>query len=679
VVHLGPLAAPAAARLFRMRAAARGVVLSDDQRAQVDSVVQAVDGLPLALELSASRVGLLGIDGLLERLRDPLALLRANRPDLPERHRSIRAALELSWAALDAAERAFLAGCCVFRSPFRIEDAEVVVSPGGSADALDLAQAVVDASLVRVVEDGSGVRRLAPYMAVRELALEQGDPAWIRAVRGRHLAWLAGLSAGLGVGEEPGPASYPRLAPLLEDGIQAIRYGLDQGRPGDAARVATWLAPVMARRGAGLRAAELLDSLGDPAALDIDLELAVRLLRALLKERGTRPDAAPALFEAVADRARDVGRHHAEAAALLAWADASIDRNVGARPLLARARAVLARDATPLHAALLGGLEGRARFFDGDAEGAGQSVIEALDVLRSLGRGWEASRMLHSLAEIRFHQHRYDEAESFVREELAIHEPAQVTDTIDGARALLGRIRQGQGRLPEALEIFRDARERARRVGDAQREQRLCNSMGGVLGMMGRTEEAVAAYEDSLRLAREQRTPVQVSWALTRLAAAAWRLGHMDAARSRLGEAIAGFGAAGRPIYMAAARIELGQVELLCGDLAAAEAVLAEAQVGVDTGTWEELARAMWGEARARGGDAAAIAGLRHAVEVLKASWPTEGHARGLVSLGMACLALGERGEAEAALAEAEAIRAATGDTDGNIARNVRRLREALA
>lgn len=683
IVPVGPLKAGAAARVFRARAAARGVVLTDEDRALVDDVVSAVDGLPLALELAASRVGMLGLGGLLERLRAPLEVLRANRLDLPERHRSIRAALELSWSALDPEERRFLSGCCVFRAPFRIEDAEAVV-PGPDhhgPPALDLAQAIIDASLVQTVNDG-GRRLLRPYVAVRELAVELGDPTWIEAVRHRHLSWLAGMSAGLEAGEEPGPRAQRLLGPLLEDGAQALRFGVEHGRLQDAARVAAWLVPVMARRGAGLRALELLAFLGEPEAPEI--ALALTLLRALVYTRGIAPERAPALFERVADQAALAGRADVELQTLIYWANTAISRNVTlARSILARAAAALQRAPRPASSAILLSLEAQLRAFEGDTEAARRGAAQALERLSALDQGWWVARTMLDLAEIDLQEHRFADAERQVLRALEIYEQAQAPAAVDHALTFLGVIRQGQGRLPEALELYGGLRVRARRAGNVQLAQSLALNIGGVLGDLGRLEEASQAFDESLSLAREQGNAVHESLSLIRLAGVSWRRGRWAAARAQLLAAIQSSQGAGRPILAETARIELGHLGLLTGAWSEAEQALAEARANLElleqTRSRSELARAMWAEAAGQLGRPDALREAAAAVETLRQTWPDEGLARGLSSLGLLCLAAGKVEEARAHLAEADAIRAAAGDTDGDLARDVARLRERLS
>lgn len=110
-----PLAAGPAARLFMDRAAA--VRPDADLHARVEAVhgiCEALDGLPLAIELAAARLRTLTVDELADRLGDRFRLLsRGDRTKAP-RHRTLRAVVEWSWELLDEEERDLARRMAVF-------------------------------------------------------------------------------------------------------------------------------------------------------------------------------------------------------------------------------------------------------------------------------------------------------------------------------------------------------------------------------------------------------------------------------------------------------------------------------------------------------------------------------------------------------------------------------------
>ncbi len=164
-----------AVELFR----ARSGVDADDSTLQ--RVAEAVDGLPLALELAAARVPLLGVDGLLARLEKPLDVLTARRPDHPERQRSLRASLAWTWDLLSETERrAFVAASC-FAGAFAAGDVEAVAG----SSALDALQRLLDLNLAHAE---SGAIRLPT--AVRAFGEEQLEDTSRAAFIDGHARWV---------------------------------------------------------------------------------------------------------------------------------------------------------------------------------------------------------------------------------------------------------------------------------------------------------------------------------------------------------------------------------------------------------------------------------------------------------------------------------------------------------
>ncbi|WP_055717753.1 ATP-binding protein, partial [Streptomyces torulosus] len=136
-----PAAHPALA-LFADRAAAvvPGFTLSPANRASVARLCHRLDGLPLAIELAAVRLRVLGVDQLLERLDDRYRLLAAAGPGVQPRHRTLRAAVDWSHDLCTPEERSVWARASVLTGSFDLEtaesvcaDAETDTSTGGAS------------------------------------------------------------------------------------------------------------------------------------------------------------------------------------------------------------------------------------------------------------------------------------------------------------------------------------------------------------------------------------------------------------------------------------------------------------------------------------------------------------------------------------------------------------------
>ncbi|GAP36527.1 winged helix-turn-helix domain-containing protein [Piscinibacter sakaiensis] len=161
------------------------------------AVARALDGLPLALELAAARVPLLGMAGVRERLGARLQLLTRGAADAPDRHRTLRAAIGWSIGLLSPEAAALLERLAVFAGSFRVEAVQAVgrgaVAGLDDWGVLEALQQLLDMALVVPAEGGAGSRRLRLYDSVRLLALERlaasGHEAAARdALRGWLLA-----------------------------------------------------------------------------------------------------------------------------------------------------------------------------------------------------------------------------------------------------------------------------------------------------------------------------------------------------------------------------------------------------------------------------------------------------------------------------------------------------------
>jgi predicted ATPase/class 3 adenylate cyclase len=179
-----------AVRLFTERAAAVDprFRLTEDNAPAVAEITARLDGLPLAIELAATRAKVLTPEQMLPRLRSGLSLLISGGRTLPERHRTLSAAISWSHDLLDPAERRLFARLSVFAGGWTLESAEAVCRPSESGmDALEGLTALVDMSLVRRTETPEAQSRFSMLETIREFGQEQLQPGGeLDAVRRRH-------------------------------------------------------------------------------------------------------------------------------------------------------------------------------------------------------------------------------------------------------------------------------------------------------------------------------------------------------------------------------------------------------------------------------------------------------------------------------------------------------------
>lgn len=176
----------------RVAAAKPGFRLDDDNRAAAIEICRALDGVPLAIELAAARVPLLGVAGVLERLGERLTLLSQSVRNAPPRHRTLLAAIEWSHALLTPEEQTVFRRLAVFSGGFTLEAAQQVVA-GEDAHpraVLDALGALVDKSLLQLVDHGDQ-RRARLLDSARSYAIEHlRESGEEPALRRAHLRWM---------------------------------------------------------------------------------------------------------------------------------------------------------------------------------------------------------------------------------------------------------------------------------------------------------------------------------------------------------------------------------------------------------------------------------------------------------------------------------------------------------
>ncbi|WP_295992215.1 winged helix-turn-helix domain-containing protein [Rugamonas sp.] len=147
-----------AAQLFVERAAAAlgEFTLSDADAPLLAQLCRQLDGMPLAIELAASRIDLFGIAGLAARLDDCLSLLTRSRRTAQARHRTLRATLDWSFELLPEAEKIILRRLAVFAGGFNKEAAVVVAAGDGVSEreVLEGLENLAAKSLLNIGVDG---------------------------------------------------------------------------------------------------------------------------------------------------------------------------------------------------------------------------------------------------------------------------------------------------------------------------------------------------------------------------------------------------------------------------------------------------------------------------------------------------------------------------------------------
>ena len=399
VIPVGPLAADDAQALFAARAAAAlpSFRLNEDNAAAVAGLCEALEGVPLAVELAAARILVLSPQGILDRLGNQLGdrqrLLTKGARDAPARQRSLRASLEASRDLCTPDEQLLWARLSVFTGGFSLEAAEVVCAGDGidGRDVLDLVDGLLEKSVLVREDDGASYVRFRMLESLREYAAEQLTPQQKQTGSDRHLQWYADqVRAATDASFGPGQAGWYRTLRREHGNLRAaLRHAVGDPRHVEQAlEMVTALEPYWAATG---RLGEARHWLARASAVaEVDASTQARAL-------------AMAAWTATLQGEPATGRSRlAEAETLVARG--VVDDAARARVLVARAveatwRGSPAEALTPLEEAVSAArtvddrpLESSAQFvlalcrsFVGDLEGAAAALQACVDLTEPVG------------------------------------------------------------------------------------------------------------------------------------------------------------------------------------------------------------------------------------------------------------------------------------------------------
>jgi predicted ATPase/class 3 adenylate cyclase len=171
---LATLTANESIRLFVDRAvrADRTFALTTKNAVACARICRGLDGLPLAIELAAARVGTLSPQQVAERLDDDLGLLTKGPRTAQARQQTLRGAIDWSYRLLSESEQALLRILSTFRGGFSLEAVEALWSPDAGHPALDVLTRLVDQSLVTLAARRP-LRHFRLLETIRQYAWEQ--------------------------------------------------------------------------------------------------------------------------------------------------------------------------------------------------------------------------------------------------------------------------------------------------------------------------------------------------------------------------------------------------------------------------------------------------------------------------------------------------------------------------
>jgi predicted ATPase len=485
------VAAIPAVALFveRARAARPGFTLTADNAAAVAETCEALDGLPLAIELAAARIKLMSPEALASRIGGKRLSLAGGARDLPTRQQTLRATIDWGYELLSAAEQRLFRRLAVFSGGWTLEAAEAVADAREDlgVDVFDGLSSLVDKSLARPIEGDTEDPRFTMLATIREYALERLQEAGEETnTRQAHAAYCLVLAE-----ETPKDAiSQTRWLTMcdVEHGNlrSAIEFLIASRKREWAMRLAAALLPYWQARAFLV---EGHDALSRALALASDTEISPSRARALFalgtichpmgNEKGTEQLAMQALevFRALGDR-------HGQAVALNA---------IG-----------LARHTMKQH--------GTAR----------RDFEEVLALWRSLGDRQSVVRTLVNLASVASDEGDLAGAVTLFREARA--ESERIRDEVSVAWNMNceAQVERLHGNAESARELYKDALARFVRLQDGWGEGDSLLALGELEGEAGRRDAALELLTQAQRVfdrVGEVRGNIRLVEGLSRLAA----------------------------------------------------------------------------------------------------------------------------------------------------------------
>ncbi len=502
---LDAISSAPAVRLYveRARQAVPEFELTPGSAPTIAGITRALDGLPLAIELAAARVRVLGVEGTASRLGESLALLRRSAPDLPERQRSLRAAVDWSVRLLEPDARHLLAALAIYPGGAILEAVEATADPGTDVDgALD---ALLDAALVNSTLAGGSEPRFTMLETIRAYALaELEPPERLAELRRRQLAWCIVLAEG---GQprwwERGTPWLDRVEPELANVDAALDFARETDDVVGELRLAASMRHAWRVRGHGVEARRRLeDAVTRIDRVEPALEGRVLHETAVMRMAAGDYDgartawlAAMEVFEELGDSLQ-VGRVYAELAAL---------SNAAGEPAEAiaygeRAAAEFA-DEEFLRLIVLGNL---AESYEqtGDLERGRATALEVLEAQRRIGDRDGVAYMSFALASMAMSTGDLAEAHRRLIECLTVAGEVGFVELTSYALGVASELALELGLPEEAALLLGAAREGFTRIGSAPQvhESARHERVQAALGRRLDDVDAVLARGAELRL-----------------------------------------------------------------------------------------------------------------------------------------------------------------------------------
>lgn len=494
--------ASGAVTLFLERARSAGARFGDGDEVlrEVAAICRRLEGLPLAVELAASRTSALGLQRLRRELEASIDGVGAI--DAPAAHQTLRGAVSSSVERLEASARAMLEAAALLPREFEIEELEALAGAAGGS--LEDLQTLVDHSMISArASAGSTELTFGVHAVIREAVLATADPERLERLEARHAWWRAAEAARLA--EDRSSSARAKTARAEAELERAWTFMMARPDDADAASAATDLARAIGRLvetlGPSPTTLELLERTAERAeAHGIDpgrrAELALhrgfaRLARSELAE-------ARSLYLASRELARegDSPRVEALACVQIGWLAARGGDVATMERSLDDAARVLERHPDPFPDLLLSSLRAQMDLQRGRLATARRGFERARALAVRLGDGSNEASACGFLGAVAFDEGAPEEAVRHYDRaiEIATRHRASIMEAVFGGYRAIALHRRGD---PAAGAAYEAAIESARRSRSVRFEALFSAWRGVLLAEAGDVDRASRAIDEA--------------------------------------------------------------------------------------------------------------------------------------------------------------------------------------
>ncbi|MCO5193648.1 MAG: tetratricopeptide repeat protein [Anaerolineae bacterium] len=517
--------------------------LHDGDAEQLLRICRLVDGMPLGIELAAAWAGMMSLANIAEEIERNLHILNAEYHDMPERHRSMQATLEISWNRLNAEQQVGFQNLTVFRDGMTRAAASEVAGV-----TLPLLVTLVHKSWLSYdrERDRYTVHELQRQFGAVKLQAEIGREKMVRQQHSIYFCNYLNKREKNWFGENQKEAAFD-IRREIENIRQAWRWAAAEGDSDLLAQGLNSLCYFYQRE-----------------SRNTDGQNACQIARAVL-EKNEKDGREPSPQELVL------------LSRILSWQSGFTDNVKRKEMLLAQSQATLDRvsasttDTRPEQAVIY--REQAQTAYLNDYEEGVRLAQHTLKLYRNLGDRWGESETLKLIGSSYNYLGQYVQSAEFLRQALKLKR--QLNDTNGSAKVLhnLANVVRHQGAFEEAEALHRESLELFGKLDNRRQQRRCLASYSYTLLFSGKFSEAMEIAKQGIELDR-QLGLYPDPWMLNPFSLIATHLGHYDEAKRTANECLQLSRSRGELMNHSWALWYLGSIALVEGDLIGARRFL---------------------------------------------------------------------------------------------------------